>query len=88
MVAKCANPDCRNEFHYLRNGRLFLVEVDDKGPVPTGPQLVTGRHGPHRVEHYWLCDECVQTITLAIDRQLGVVTVPIGTPVVKRAAAG
>lgn len=88
MVTKCANPNCPNEFHYLRNGKLFLVEVDDKGPVPSGPQLVTQRRRPQRVEHYWLCDECVEKITLAIDPRVGVVAVPIGTPVVKRAAAG
>jgi hypothetical protein len=87
MVTKCANATCSNEFHYLRKGRLFLVEVDDRGPVAPGPQLVTERKRPQRVEHYWLCDECVETLTLAIDRQRGVVTVPTGTPVARRAAA-
>ncbi|HTK95224.1 MAG TPA: hypothetical protein VL382_06260 [Terriglobales bacterium] len=88
MVTKCANPSCENEFHYLRDGKLFLVEVDDLGPVPPGPQLATQRRHPLRVEHYWLCEQCATSITLAIDRKRGVVTVPIGTPVVRRAAAG
>ncbi|HSE50051.1 MAG TPA: hypothetical protein VLA96_12655 [Terriglobales bacterium] len=87
MVTKCANAVCNNDFHYLRKGRLFLVPVDDHGPLPSGPQLVGDRKGPQRVEHYWLCDECAERLTLAIDRRLGIVTVPINTPVAKRAAA-
>jgi hypothetical protein len=89
MVTKCANPACANEFHYLRNGRLFLVEVEeDSGRVSLGPQLVGERRKPRRVEHYWLCDECVPKLTLAIDRERGVVAVPTGTRVAHRAAAG
>src|SRR4051812_30053289 len=89
MVTKCANRTCPNEFHYLRNGKLFLVEVEEEsGRVSFGPQLVGERRKPRRVEHYWLCDDCTPTLTLAIDRQLGVVTVPAGTPVARRAAAG
>ena len=87
MVTKCANPACESEFHYLGKGKLFLVEMDDHGPVPAGPRLVMERRRPQRVEHYWLCDECAGRMTLAIDRARGVVTVPVGTPVVRRAAA-
>ena len=88
MVTKCANRSCPNEFHYLRNGRLFLVEMDEQNtPLPFGPQLVRDPKKPHRVEHYWLCDDCVPTLTLAIDRQRGVITVPAGTPVASRVAA-
>lgn len=88
MVTKCANRACSTEFHYLRNGKLFLVEIDDQNaPLPFNPQMVTSPKKPRRVEHYWLCDECVQTLTLAIDRQRGVVTVPSGTPVARSAAA-
>ena len=88
MVAKCANPNCTNEFHYLRNGRLFIVEVDENSRLTAlGPQPVGDRKKAHRIEHYWLCDECAPSLTLAIDRQQGVVAVPIGTPVARRAAA-
>ena len=87
MVTKCANPLCGNQFHYLRDGRLFIVEVEEGGSLPaSGPQLA-GSKRARRIEHYWLCDECAPTLTLAVDRQRGVVAVPAGTPVARRAAA-
>lgn len=87
MLAKCANPNCSNEFHYLRKGRVFQVVVDAvKGPLPFGPRLIADPKGPQRIEHYWLCDECAATMTLAVDRQRGIVTIP-STPQTFRAAA-
>lgn len=87
MLAKCANPNCSNEFHYLRKGRLYQVVVDPvKGPLPLGPQLVQEARGPQRIEHYWLCDDCAATMTLAVDRQRGLITIP-AAPVARRAAA-
>jgi hypothetical protein len=83
MVTKCANPSCANQFHYLRDGRLFIVEMEESA----GLQMVGDSKKPRRIEHYWLCDECAPNLTLAVDRQRGVVTVPAGTPVARRAAA-
>ena len=86
MVTKCANPLCANQFHYLRDGRLFIVEVEEGAGLPVpGPHLAGKK--ARRIEHYWLCDECAPTLTLAVDRQRGVVAVPVGTPVARRAAA-
>ena len=89
MVTKCANPLCANQFHYLRDGRLFIVEVEEGGGLPaSGPHLAADRKKPpRRIEHYWLCDQCAPTLTLAVDRQRGVVAVPAGTLVARRAAA-
>lgn len=87
MLAKCANPSCTNEFHYLRKGKVFQVVVDAvKGPLPAGPQLVTLPKAAQRIEHYWLCDNCAASLTLAVDRERGLVTIPIA-PVARRAAA-
>jgi hypothetical protein len=87
MLTKCANPNCTNEFHYLRKGRVYQVVVDaERGPLPFGPQLVAEPKRPQRIEHYWLCDECAATMTLAVDRQRGLVAV-LTTPAAHRAAA-
>jgi hypothetical protein len=44
MVAQCANPECRAQFLYLREGKLFAL--------PRG-----GTHSS-RVEFFWLCGNC------------------------------
>ena len=33
MVSKCANPACSTPFHYLREGKIFKVEVEVTPPV-------------------------------------------------------
>lgn len=87
MLAKCANPNCSNEFHYLRKGKVFQVVVDAvKGPLPSGPQLVAEARASQHIEHFWLCDECAATMTLAVDRQRGIVTI-LTRPATFRAAA-
>lgn len=56
MVDRCANPQCAKPLHYLRDGRIFVFDVDEKN----GP---SGKRSYH-VEHYWLCDLCSQTLTV------------------------
>ena len=80
MVSKCANPDCSATFHYLRDGKLFQLEVG----TPTGPQLVSRK--PHKLEHFWLCGECAPLLTLAVEPGGRVVTVPVQRAL-RRAAA-
>jgi hypothetical protein len=29
MLSKCANPSCSNSFHYLRQGKLFQLEIEE-----------------------------------------------------------
>ena len=72
MLAKCANPACKTPFHYLREGKLFRF---DSLAVPR-PTLVKGRKPSRRVEHFWLCGPCSVEVTLAYDREQGVITVP------------
>lgn len=73
MLTKCANPACNTPFHYLREGRLFRF---DSTAVP-GPMLLKGRKPARRVEHFWLCGPCSAELTIAYDREAGVLTVPL-----------
>ncbi|HEU5452904.1 MAG TPA: hypothetical protein VFU76_13005 [Terriglobales bacterium] len=58
MVAKCANPACSREFHYLGDGRLFI------GEVRTG-------ESPRRHQYAWLCGQCAGQMTVVFDRDSG-----------------
>ncbi|MFP5226292.1 MAG: hypothetical protein ACLGXA_01590 [Acidobacteriota bacterium] len=58
MVSHCANPKCAKPLHYLREGRIFVFDVT-AGEV----DKKSGKH-PRRMEHYWLCGECSQTLAM------------------------
>ena len=64
MLSKCANPACLARFHYLHEGRIFKVEL---GVVSDGNKTST-----RRIEHFWLCERCVQIFTVVV--QNGVVS--------------
>ena len=85
MVSKCANPSCSTPFHYLREGKIFKLEVEVTPPVSAEdalefsdgsrvPFLVTSRKPGRRLEHFWLCGPCSQTMSLLFDKD-NVVTV-------------
>ena len=73
MISKCANPECSQPFHYLREGRLFQVTRDHAGRLLGGAFSISEGGPPHRMEHYWLCGACAQRYTLVIDPERGVV---------------
>ena len=56
MVDHCANPKCAKPLHYLREGRIFVFDVD-------GKQDASGKR-TRRLEHYWLCGPCAQMFVL------------------------
>jgi hypothetical protein len=59
MVNQCANPSCDKEFHYLREGRIFVFDLPDPDvPVPAPG----GR--ARRLQHFWLCGPCSETMAL------------------------
>jgi len=62
MVSKCVNPYCHRPFRYLGHGKLFAIEYP--------PTLESGSHIRTR-EHFWLCEECCQTMTVAIRHEHG-----------------
>jgi len=55
LLSKCANPACPATFRYLRQGRIFNLEV--KTPAWDGE----GERS-HTVEHFWLCDRCASVM--------------------------
>lgn len=59
MVTKCANPSCSASFHYLRGGKLFLVDLPRFSSS-------TGRNG-RTAEYFWLCDQCCSELTVTVD---------------------
>ena len=61
MVSQCANPDCRRELRYLRDGRIYAFAMS------------TG-NGSKSLEHFWLCGECSKSMTLTCLNQSEVKT--------------
>jgi hypothetical protein len=51
MVSWCANPDCRRELRYFREGKIYAF-------------LMLPATGNRRLEHFWLCGECSKTMNL------------------------
>jgi hypothetical protein len=63
MVSHCANPDCGKRLHYLREGKVFLLDV-------------TSAHDTEkRREHFWLCGSCSGVMRLVQDEQRTVLVV-------------
>jgi hypothetical protein len=56
MVSQCANPDCRRELHYLRDGKVYQFVLCTK---------TAGK----RLEHFWLCGDCSKTMILTCVNQ-------------------
>jgi hypothetical protein len=71
MLNNCANPKCAKPLHYLREGRVFVFEVPD----PTARKSVDGKRA-RRLEHYWLCGDCSQTLMLELTVETGISLVP------------
>jgi hypothetical protein len=57
MLSKCANPACSARFRYLRQGRIFTLEIKT---------LSSGRRGQcsSKMEHFWLCDSCAKAMEI------------------------
>lgn len=84
MLHKCANPTCLSPFRRLSEGRLFLVEMEIPDAAGRARIRADGR-APHRIEHFWLCNDCATVLTLTFERGQGVVTVPLPKPAKKSA---
>lgn len=75
MISKCANPECSAPFRYLRDGKLFRVDLDQLESATT---LENDSDKPwHRMEHFWLCGRCSATMTLVAEKGRGVTAVPL-----------
>jgi hypothetical protein len=51
MVSQCANPECRRELVYLRDGKIYRF-------------VLATNAGGKRLEHFWLCGECSKTMRM------------------------
>jgi hypothetical protein len=87
MVSKCANPACPTPFHYLREGKIFRVEVEatpppesqQNGDIPNrnkSPFIIAARKPMLKLEHFWLCGRCSQSMSLLFDKDNGVSVIP------------
>lgn len=63
MLSKCANPACPQTLHYLRDGKIFKLELDG--------DMAPARKGMRRVEHFWLCGRCSQRLTIELGQGKG-----------------
>lgn len=78
MLRKCANNTCSNPFRRLSEGKLFQVETEYSAPAPVPKLRASGSTRPlHRIEHYWLCDECSSFLTLTFEKGQGMITIPL-----------
>ncbi len=75
MISKCANPTCATPFHYLRDGKVFRVDLNDTNENLNSPYLVDGKKAIRRIEHFWLCGPCSRTMHLVFDKQAGITVI-------------
>ena len=74
MASQCANPDCRRELRYLRDGKIYAFAMS------------TG-NGSKSLEHFWLCGECSKSMTLTCLNQSEVKTARRGQVTSQRGSA-
>jgi hypothetical protein len=55
MLSKCANPACTARFRYLREGRIFNLEIKTLASNGSGRLSC-------KIEHFWLCDSCAEAM--------------------------
>jgi hypothetical protein len=78
MLSKCANSVCSKTFLYLREGKLFRLEV------PVGDQTVPDGSGNRKTspnprlrdEYFWLCDSCCPNFKVVCEQGAGVKIIP------------
>lgn len=88
MLSHCANSQCRKPFLRLRDGKLFLVEIDrlTRPGEPAHPPFIHARKEQRAVEHFWLCNECSSRWSLVYDRDEGIRLTPLRRTVEKAMA--
>src|SRR6266567_6961834 len=76
MLHKCANTSCSNPFRRLSEGKLFQVETEYFSPLELQKAHPSRNGRPmHRIEHYWLCNECSSFLTLTFEKGRGMITI-------------
>ncbi len=81
MLSKCLNSRCSATFQYLGRGRLFRVDFADVGRkcARSGKEVVASiRSKACPIEHFWLCENCATTMTVALSDGGEVHLIPVG----------
>jgi len=73
MVGRCANPQCRANFRYLHDGRIFAIDVPAARFHHSGELPTVAR--PPCVQYFWLCGECLPYMTVEYDEASGSVSI-------------
>jgi hypothetical protein len=71
MVSKCANPSCFATFHYLHEGKLFVLGEHSTGGAATFPAA------PRVARCFWLCSQCSRTLAVIYDAHDGMRLIPV-----------
>jgi hypothetical protein len=87
MLSKCFNPQCSATFHRMGQGRLFRMDFTEaarKSALPgrghADQEVVAAlRCKSHPVEHFWLCENCAATMTIALSKAGEVEMIPLET---------
>ena len=69
MLEKCANPACRAIFRRLRDGRVFVTEVE--------ADYRSGAGETRRRQYFWLCNSCCRTMTIVAEKGKRAQVVPL-----------
>ncbi len=81
MLDKCANPACSATFRRLRDGRVFVMEVE-------GNNQSSGSERARQRQYFWLCNSCRLTMTVISEKGKSARVVPLpATPISARAAS-
>lgn len=70
MLDKCANPACSATFRRLRDGRVFVTEVE------VDYQSSASRCARQR-QYFWLCNSCCRTMTVIAEKGKSAQVVPL-----------
>ena len=71
MLSKCANAGCPARFRYLHAGKLFRFDTGIESSAQTSGKAT------RRVEFFWLCEECAESLTINYEPGVGMITVPL-----------
>jgi hypothetical protein len=57
MLSKCFNPACNTPFRYLREGRIYQLEI---------PGAAENHSSMPRREYFWLCESCCSEFAVVL----------------------
>lgn len=80
MLDKCANPACSATFRTLRDGRVFVTEVEADYQSSASGRI-------RQRQYFWLCNSCCRSMTVVAAKGKRVQVVPLPAMAVAARAA-